>query len=148
MNIEDDSIVKAFIPHDSLIWVAVDILKEEPAGVYDVVITDPDFTPSAADPKRRVVNIKQYPYLRALPLQNDQMSDVGVDDMTSLNYLHEPSILENLRRRFHSHLPYTYTGDICVAVSTYICIIYDSYSIVFELSITGESLQMVANLYR
>jgi myosin heavy subunit len=40
-------------------------------------------------------------------------------DMTALSYLHEPGILFNLRRRFFRCLPYTYTGDIVVAVNPY-----------------------------
>ncbi|KAG5178428.1 P-loop containing nucleoside triphosphate hydrolase protein [Tribonema minus] len=39
--------------------------------------------------------------------------------MTALSYLHEPGILFNLRRRFFRCLPYTYTGDIVVAVNPY-----------------------------
>lgn len=39
--------------------------------------------------------------------------------MCSLNHLHEPAILYNLRRRFMSLLPYTYTGEICIAINPY-----------------------------
>ena len=39
--------------------------------------------------------------------------------MCTLNYLHEPAILYNLRQRFFAATPYTYTGDICVAVNPY-----------------------------
>lgn len=37
--------------------------------------------------------------------------------MIDLNYLHEPAILYNLRKRFQCRLPYTYTGPICIAVN-------------------------------
>ncbi|RLN72077.1 hypothetical protein BBJ28_00019757 [Nothophytophthora sp. Chile5] len=37
--------------------------------------------------------------------------------MVSLNYLHEPAILFNLKLRFLRQLPYTYTGAICIAVN-------------------------------
>eukprot|EP00300_Choanocystis_sp_HF-7_P006896 c14969_g1_i1.p1 GENE.c14969_g1_i1~~c14969_g1_i1.p1 ORF type:complete len:1153 (+),score=337.29 c14969_g1_i1:19-3477(+) len=43
----------------------------------------------------------------------------GVDDMTSLNYLHEASIQHNIRQRFIAAKPYTYTGKICIAVNPY-----------------------------
>jgi myosin heavy subunit len=52
-----------------------------------------------------------------LPLQNDHTGTV--DDMTGLNYLHEPAILYNVRKRFFHGMPYTYTGNICVAVNPY-----------------------------
>jgi myosin V len=42
-----------------------------------------------------------------------------VTDMTNLNYLHEAAILYNLRTRFFAANPYTYTGDICIAVNPY-----------------------------
>jgi myosin V len=43
----------------------------------------------------------------------------GVQDMCGLNYLHEPAILANLRQRFFDKLPYTFTGEICIAVNPY-----------------------------
>lgn len=39
--------------------------------------------------------------------------------MTRLDFLHEPAILFNLRRRFFRSLPYTYTGEIVIAVNPY-----------------------------
>jgi len=55
----------------------------------------------------------------ALPLQNMDQPDDGCPDMCHLNYLHEPAILYNLRRRFNAVKPYTYTGEICIAVNPY-----------------------------
>eukprot|EP00947_MAST-08B_sp_MAST-8B-sp1_P005250 g5250.t1 len=57
--------------------------------------------------------------LVSLPLVNEDVDEKGVDDMCTLNYLHEPAILYNLRQRFFAATPYTYTGDICVAVNPY-----------------------------
>ena len=43
----------------------------------------------------------------------------GVEDMTKLDYLHEPALLNNLRRRFGRDQLYTYTGRICIAVNPF-----------------------------
>jgi hypothetical protein len=56
---------------------------------------------------------------RALPLCNLNLPDDGVPDLCDLTYLHEPAILHNLRLRSTAGLPYTYTGDICIAVNPY-----------------------------
>jgi myosin-5 len=56
----------------------------------------------------------------ALPLRDDAaFVGEGVLDMTQLNYLHEAAILYNLRTRFFAARPYTYTGDICIAINPY-----------------------------
>lgn len=122
-----DNIIKAFIPDDQLIWMAADIIKEVAPGQFDVEITDVDFRPTTANPARRVINMRAFVGLTALPLHNEGMGDNGVDDMTTLNFLHEASILDNLRRRFAQHLPYTYTGEICIAVSVccfHVCVLW------------------------
>ena len=55
-----------------------------------------------------------------LPLRDDAAtSGDGVADMTSLNNLHEAAILYNLRTRFASAYPYTYTAAICIAINPY-----------------------------
>jgi myosin-5 len=55
----------------------------------------------------------------SLPLQNPDMGALGVDDMVDLNHLHEPAILYNVRTRFLADCPYTYTGEMCIAVNPY-----------------------------
>jgi myosin-5 len=50
-------------------------------------------------------------------LQNALSNEDGCADMVSLNYLHEPAILFNLKHRFLRQIPYTYTGQICIAVN-------------------------------
>jgi myosin-5 len=42
-----------------------------------------------------------------------------MDDMSMLNHLHEPAVLRNLELRFAQKMPYTYTGQICIAVNPY-----------------------------
>jgi len=40
-----------------------------------------------------------------------------VADMTSLNNIHEPGILENLSLRYQTRLPYTYMGSVMIAIN-------------------------------
>ena len=54
-----------------------------------------------------------------LPLHNIDMPESGVEDMVNLNYLHEASILYNLKRRYETFQPYTRTGKIVIAVNPY-----------------------------
>ncbi|CAL0316879.1 unnamed protein product [Lupinus luteus] len=53
----------------------------------------------------------------------------GVDDMTKLAYLHESSVLDNLRSRYDINEIYTYTGSILIAVNPFIRLphLYDSH---------------------
>lgn len=66
------------------------------------------------------VDLKQYPE-QVLPLQNvDENGKLTtVEDMVDLPYLHEAAILYNLKDRHLRCLPYTRTGDICIAVNPY-----------------------------
>ena len=49
----------------------------------------------------------------------NELPDEGVENMTRLNYLHEPALLDNLRHRFSRDHVYTYTGKICIAVNPF-----------------------------
>lgn len=49
----------------------------------------------------------------------NELPDDGVENMTQLNYLHEPALLDNLRHRFSKDHVYTYTGKICIAVNPF-----------------------------
>lgn len=53
-----------------------------------------------------------------MPICNTFTAD-GANDMTTLNHLHEPAVLKNLQIRFANKMPYTYTGQICIAVNPY-----------------------------
>lgn len=107
-------------------------------GLIEVLITDDAYqtdesnsnsrSPSPAVPlepisrRRKKINVAKVlkPFgMSSLPLQNANFPADGVPDMVDLGYLHEGSILDNLKRRFKSRLPYTYTGDICLAVNPY-----------------------------
>ncbi|CAN8270956.1 unnamed protein product [Cochlearia groenlandica] len=43
----------------------------------------------------------------------------GVDDMTTMAYLHEPGVLQNLQSRYYIDEIYTYTGNILIAVNPF-----------------------------
>lgn len=107
---------EVFIPDDSLVWVTGCILNELADNTFEVEITDSEYALNGKSAKRKTVSLKTNKQsLDAFPLQNEVVEQ-GIDDMTNLNYLHEASILDNLRRRFLHQKPYTYTGDICIAV--------------------------------
>ena len=109
--------VKVFVPDNVLVWISADIIEESKPGHYEIEIDDRDYDRSK--PRRSTISMHTLcRTVESLPLQNKNMSSTGVEDMCTLDYLHEPSILDNLRRRHMSYLPYTYTGDICIAVTT------------------------------
>ncbi|RHY79601.1 hypothetical protein DYB28_000456, partial [Aphanomyces astaci] len=54
----------------------------------------------------------------AMPICNT-FGKLGVPDMCTLNHLHEPAVLKNLQLRHSLFVPYTYTGQICIAVNPY-----------------------------
>eukprot|EP00258_Populus_trichocarpa_P035708 XP_024451727.1 myosin-9 isoform X1 [Populus trichocarpa] len=53
----------------------------------------------------------------------------GVDDMTRLQYLHEPAVLHNLATRYEINEIYTYSGNILIAVNPFqpLSHLYDVY---------------------
>lgn len=53
------------------------------------------------------------------PLQNTGNDTRGVEDMTTLSYLHEPGVLSNLETRYSVDDIYTYTGSILIAVNPF-----------------------------
>ena len=61
---------------------------------------------------------------------NDNESAKYVDDLTSLSYLHEPSILNCLQFRFANNIIYTNTGPILIAINPFQKLdIYDEKSV-------------------
>ena len=119
-RIIQESRTKVFLPDEDLVWITADIIKEVKAGHYEIEIDDPDFKAGPGRPSKTVITMKSLcRKVDSLPLQNEGLGAAGVDDMTVLNFLHEASILDNLRRRFKLYVPYTNTGDICIAVRKY-----------------------------
>ena len=107
---------KIFLPDNDLVWISANIIEEFAPGQYEVEIDDGDYDEKKS--RRRRVSLETLcRSIDSIPLQNKNMTSKGVEDMCTLDYLHEPSILDNLRRRHGSCLPYTYTGDICIAVN-------------------------------
>jgi myosin-5 len=54
-----------------------------------------------------------------LPIRNKNIGEDGVGDMCDLDHLHEPAVMHNLRVRFKRAMPYTYTGQTCIAVNPF-----------------------------
>lgn len=54
-------------------------------------------------------------------VDDDPESCRGVEDLITLNHLHEPAILTCLQGRFESNLIYTNTGPILIAVVCLVC---------------------------
>ena len=85
---------KVFVPDDELVWVAAEIVVDaNEQGLVEVLVEDVDLRSSES----RMISLRKFG-LSALPLQNPDISPEGVDDMCELSYLHEASILDNLRR--------------------------------------------------
>jgi myosin V len=152
----DSASVKVYIPDDDLVWVAADLLPnyDPNSDEADVIITDNDYLsannyplPSSGSaitkkyfPERKLQlsKVLKAVGMTSLPLQNADFPVNGVEDMCTLGYLHEGSILDNLKLRFRSQLPYTYTGNICLAINPYTWL--DNY--------TQELREKYANQYR
>ncbi len=86
---------KVFIPHEEHVWVTGQIVVDvDSRGDVQVKIQD-EVLPQES-------GVKTIPLaklgLPSLPQQNLEVPNQGVEDMTKLNYLHEPSILDNLKR--------------------------------------------------
>ncbi|CAM9532063.1 unnamed protein product [Chrysoparadoxa australica] len=113
---------QVYVPDKDHGWLKALVISKEEGGTFHVKIQDPD---AEDDEEIRKVNLGGPEFagiphqVESLPLQNTKLGSEGVADMTALDYLHEPAILYNLRRRFRTGHPYTYTGDIVLAVNPF-----------------------------
>lgn len=69
----------------------------------------------AADEEEECTDVK----LRNVTGQASTLEGAGVEDLTSLTYLHEPTILYSLSQRYESDLIYTGVGPILLAVNPF-----------------------------
>ena len=120
---------KCYIPDKDHIWLAASVISSEdatihvnvtvPASVNDVMDSGSSET-RVIDMTDQALALNTQKKLESLPLQNDDEGfPDGMEDMISLNYLHEAAILFNVKKRFFQQRPYTYAGDICIAVNPY-----------------------------
>jgi myosin heavy subunit len=84
-----------FVPHEELVWVSAQIIVDvDSKGEVEIKIQDEDLPQERGT---RKISLTKFG-IPSLPQQNIDIPKHGVEDMTKLNYLHEPSILDNLKR--------------------------------------------------
>ncbi|CAI5731424.1 unnamed protein product [Peronospora destructor] len=126
---------KCYVPDETYVWLPAQILREmkssdpkkpektlvlrvfPPPGDRNSCIGDEERVLDFNDSKVKALLASFQ--LESLPYQNENVGLEGIEDMTALNYLHEAAILYNVKTRFLQKLPYTYTGDICIALNPY-----------------------------
>ncbi|KAF1334078.1 Myosin-like protein, partial [Globisporangium splendens] len=121
-----DGSASVWVPHDQLVWKRAVVLRKLDDGKSAEVRLEPnhDNEYHKDDGVVKIVNIQEISRLagevsdQAMPICNT-FTPTGMDDMSMLNHLHEPAVLRNLELRFAQKMPYTYTGQICIAVNPY-----------------------------
>ncbi|TYZ65738.1 hypothetical protein PybrP1_011999 [[Pythium] brassicae (nom. inval.)] len=123
-----DSSASVWVPHDERVWMRAVVLRKlddgQRAEVRLQAAGDDGADYHKDDGLVKVVNIRDISRLagemsdQAMPICNT-FTPSGVHDMCTLNHLHEPAVLRNLELRFAQRMPYTYTGQICIAVNPY-----------------------------
>ena len=115
-----------YVPDDEHEWLTSTVIQHDKEDEVHVNVTGFDGTIY-----KRVLNLTDKKVqlalgntdpdvLASLPCANeDATTHEGTPDMIRLNYLHEPAILYNLKQRFENGFPYTYTGDITIAINPY-----------------------------
>ncbi|KAJ1396899.1 P-loop containing nucleoside triphosphate hydrolase protein, partial [Ochromonadaceae sp. CCMP2298] len=98
---------KIFIADATEVWLPAEVVYDDSG--QEIIKID----------QRPPVRLSNLPVDYCFLLQNDNIDPLGFDDISQMTHLHEPSILDNLRRRFQQQFPYTYVHDICIAVNPY-----------------------------
>jgi myosin-5 len=98
------STTQVFIPHEEFVWVTGNVVSDNGKGELTVRIQD-DLLPDETGVKP--INLSKIGF-PSLPPQNIGLLPQGVEDMTKLNYLHEPAILDNLKRYCNKSIIYVY----------------------------------------
>lgn len=88
------SLAAVFIPHEEYVWVSGYIVENSNRNDIKINIDDEDL-PNEVNTKS--ISLDRFG-IPSLPPRNVDIPVHGVDDMTKLNYLHEPAILDNLKR--------------------------------------------------
>lgn len=115
---------RIWVPHDELVWKQAVLLQKIGEDKAEVRLVGDEGMEHADDGLVQVVSIRNVSRMagelsdQAMPMCNS-FDAKGVDDMCTLNHLHEPAVLRNLELRFKQTMPYTYTGQICIAVNPY-----------------------------
>nr|CCA17321.1 myosinlike protein putative [Albugo laibachii Nc14] len=106
--------LKCYFAHSEHVWVPAEIHAVDiKSCTIELKINNSVFN---LPPKHVILYNKD----TILPLQDgSECQKSGVEDMVQLRHLHEASILQNIRQRFHCQVPYTYTGEICIAMNPY-----------------------------
>jgi myosin heavy subunit len=91
-----------WVPHPSRVWVAV---------LVQSITKKSCWVTTAEDDQGFELDVTECPFLPLNPRT--------VDDMTSLLYLHEAGILENLyeRSKPQNQRPYTYVSNVLIAIN-------------------------------
>ncbi|CAI5744042.1 unnamed protein product [Peronospora destructor] len=118
---------KCFVPDETHVWLAAEVVRDENSGdgktrkIYcKVELPDGEKEERCVDMlSKKTKTLMAVHQLETLPYQNENVGPEGIEDMITLNYLHEAAILFNIKKRFLCELPYTYTGDICIAINPY-----------------------------
>jgi myosin-5 len=110
---------RVFVPDDDEVWKLGTIVKGDREKAIFTVTLDSTGTEVAVEMRSKKITDALGPDCKTLPLPNEDTDKDGVKDMTTLKHLNEPAILFNLRKRFDALHPYTYTGDICIAINPY-----------------------------
>ncbi|OQR84018.1 myosin-like protein [Achlya hypogyna] len=113
-----------WVPHDKEVWKKAVVLdKPSDTSVQVRLLADgEDYDPEDGVVKtfdvREIAKLAGEVSATAMPICNT-FEKLGVEDMCTLNHLHEPAVLKNLQLRHAQSIPYTYTGQICIAVNPY-----------------------------